>query len=517
MKTRKELEQIAKLGINLLKKEKGLLEGLVYVNSNKITIGRLVFTTHIPSSGLEEPKTSEEIGVAVEIWFEKNGKKLLGSGYEAGELSLSAIKRALIKAKRNAVEDREFYGFLKPQDIKNRNRIAKKFAPNKAELSKQEEASFLARISWDTIKGSIDGLDEYKKFKKKSLNDLAFILNGDNFLMQEKMAVATTDGIFESDETSSVSSLMTAMFEKENAKGSSWDAKLLTEDFSGYEVGKKAALAAANSIGGVRIGGGKYTVVFGHQAVTELFGSLLLLHANLAMIDFGASMFVGKYGQMVASPLLTLYDDATLPGGAGSKAITCEGYPTGKTLLIKDGKLVGYLSDSRTTNKILNKKKGARKLFGVDPHEIRHAINPQNGFRFIDNTVRTASTGIGIHASNLIVDSSKLVSEEKLLRSVKNGIFIGRLWYTYPIGGYISGIITGTAVADCYTIKNGRMKDPILPNTLRLEDNIGKMVKDIIGIANNKIPTVLWSSDALVYAPWVAMKNVNFIEIGTSK
>jgi PmbA protein len=516
MKTRKELEDIVRLGIKLLKKEKGLLEGLIYLSNNRVTIGRLVFTTHIPSSGLEEPKTSEEMGVAVEIWFEKNGKKLLGSGYEAGELSLEAIGRALVKAKRDAVEDREFYGFLKSADVRSRKKTVKKTELNKIELSK-EEAALLAKISWDTIRGAIDGLEGYRKNHRKSLEKLSFILNGDNFLMHEKMAMGTTDGILESDETHSVSSLMTAMLEEQNAKGSAWDAKLLTDDFSGYEIGKRATLAAVNSIGGVRVRGGEQVVVFGHQAVTELFGNLLLLHANLSMVDFGASLFVGKYGQQVASPLLTLYDDATLAGGAGSKAITCEGYPTGKTLLIKDGNLVGYLSDSRTTNKILNKGKESAKLFGVDPHEIKHAISPKNGFRFIDNTIRTATTRVGIHASNLVVDSSKAVSIGKLLKNVKNGIFIGRLWYTYPVGGYASGIITGTAVADCYTIRNGKLKDPILPNSLRLEDNIGKMIKNIIGIADNKIPTVLWSSDAIVYAPWVAMEDVKFVEIGKNK
>jgi len=248
------------------------------------------------------------------------------------------------------------------------------------------------------------------------LDNLSFILNGDNFLSQEAIAIGTTYGILESDETSSVSSLMTAMFEKENAKGSSWDAKLLSNNFSGYEMGKKATLAAINNIGGIRVGGGEHTVIFGHQAVTELFGNLLLMHLNLAMVDFGASLFVGKYGETVSSPLLTLYDDATIPEGAGSKAITCEGYPTGKTLLINKGKLVGYLSDSKTTNKILNKGKKATKLFGVDPNEIRHAIDPRNGFRFVDNTIRTASTGVGIHASNLVVDSSKTIPTDKLLK-----------------------------------------------------------------------------------------------------
>src|SRR2546422_10130941 len=38
---------------------------------------------------------------------------------------------------------------------------------------------------------------------------------------------------------------------------------------------------------------------------------------------------------------LTIYDHGALTGHMGSKGITCEGLPTGRTDLIKDGKLVG--------------------------------------------------------------------------------------------------------------------------------------------------------------------------------
>lgn len=517
MKTKQELQQIVLEGLELVKEIEGLLEGVVYASASRHIIGRLVYTTHIPSNGLEEPKSYDESGISVEVWFQKDGKKLLGFGHEANELSKEGVKRALKKALRDAVEDQEFYGFLKPQDISKD--MIEKISRNtlSQEMTFEEEAKFLGRVSWETIQGAVDVVEDHRKKHKLSLKEISFILNGDNSLIQERMALATTDGIVESDATRTVSSTLTAMFEKEKAKGSAWDAGVFNQDFSGYKVGREAALAALNSIGGIRVPTGNYTVVFGHQAVTELFTNLYLAHMNLGMIDFGASMYIGKYGQQVASPLLTVYDDATLPGGAGSKAITCEGYPTGKTMLIENGKLVGYITNSQVTNKILQKGKDANSLFGVDPHEIMQAIRPQNGFRFDDGMVRSAAHGIGIHATNLVVDSNHSLPPEELLKKVDNGIFIGRLWYTYPIGGYSSGIITGTAVADCYTIKNGKLAEPISPNSLRLEDNIGKMVEQIIGIANNKRPTTLWSSDAITYAPWVGIEGVRFVEIGINK
>lgn len=517
MKTIRELESIVRKGLQLIKKESDILEGLVYASCNQRTVGRLVYTTHIPCNGLEEPKSEEDLGICVEIWIKKGQKKLVGTGHESSELSLDAVKRALAKAKRDAVEDPDFGGFLNPKDTFQYSKPQKKNMDGKdvMNLSFGQEATALARMGWETIEGAVSALEPYCKEKHLSPADLSFILNGDNFIIKERMALATTNGIEDSDESTVVLSFLTAMLEKENSKGSAWGGRSsVDETFSAYDLGRKAALAAINGIGGIRVPSSSYDVIFGPQAVTELFGGLLLPNLNLGLVDFGASIFTGKYGQTVASPLLTLVDDATLPGGAGSKQITCEGCPTGKTLLIDQGKLVGYLSDSRTTNKILKKPIEAKEKLGIDPHEIRHALSPRNGFRFSIGGGRIAASPIGIHATNLVVDSKNPMSEGELLSKVKNGIYIGRLWYTYPVGGLATGIISGTAVADNYVIRDGKLAEPILPNTLRLEDNIGEMIKRIIGIGNNQVPTILWASDEITHAPWVAMKGVKFLEIG---
>lgn len=515
MRSLKELKKIVKEGLKVVKKQPGLLEGLVYASSNRRVVGRLVYTTHIPSNGLEEPKSDEDFGIAVEVWFEKNGKKLLGFGHEPSELSLKAVHRALQKAVRDAVEDQDFTGFLKPKELpKYLGGVKVGYHDKKLmEMKPEQEAKILARISWETIEGAVDGLNPYLTKHKLSPKDLAFILNGDNFIVKERMALATTNGIYDSDETTIVMSFLTAMLEKENSKGSSFGANLHLKDLSPYEIGRQASLAAINGIRGKKIKSGKYSVVFGHQAVTELFGSLYLSHFNLAMVDFGATIYQGQFGKKVASPLLNLYDDATLPGGAGTKRITCEGCPTGKTVLMDKGVLAGFLSNSQTTNKVLRRREELKIKLGVDPHEIRHAISPKNGFRFSRGGGRVAASGVGISATNLVVDSPKPLDPQKIIKKVKEGIFIGRLWYTYPVGGYSSGIISGTAIADCYTIKNGRLSEPILPNTIRLEDNIGRMMQNIIAVGNNHRQTILWASDEITHAPWVAISDVNLISI----
>lgn len=517
MKTLKELRDIIEKGLEILKKEAGVIDGVIYASANQRVVGRIVYTSHIPCLGLEEPKSDEDMGLSVEIWFERDGKKLIGFGHEANELTVSAVRRAIDKAKRDAVEDPDFHGFLQPEDLPKKKSVqhtSPHFDSGIGGMTIQEEADTLAKISWETIRGAVDTVEPYLKKHNLSLEEIAFIVNGDNFIIREKMAMASIKGVIDSEESTLILSFLTAMLERENAKGSAWGASIsLDENFSAYNIGKEAALAALNGVGGKRIKTGEYKVVFGHQAVTELVGNLFAPHINLGMVEFGASMFTGKYGQQVASENLTLYDDATIPGGPGSKRVSDEGYATGKTLLIDKGKLVGFLSDSRTTNKLLHKREHGKDVLGVDPHEIREAISPRNGFRFGDGGGRMAVSSVGIHATNLIVDSSTPLSEKEILERVGNGIFIGRLWYTYPVGGYASGIISGTAIADCYVIRDGKLAEPILPNTLRIEDNLKKMFNNIIGIGNNARSTILWSSDEITHAPWMAIDDVHFSAI----
>lgn len=514
MKKLTDLQLAVRNGLQHVTSHPGVIEAVVYASSNRRTVGRLVYTSHIPSNGLEEPKSDEDFGITVELWLDQHGKQLLGVGHEANEISIEGVSRALKKAVRDAVEDPDFEGFLKP-DLTLPTPVAPAHVDAFADrdlldLTPEREADVLAKLSWETIAGAASIFEPYAKKHGVSPDQLAFILNGDNFLIQERMALATTNGINDAEESTVILSFLTAMLERQNSKGSAWGGQLQLSDYSAFDVGKRAALAAINGVGGTRVKSGKYNVVFGPQATTELFASLLLPHANLGLVDFGASIFNGKFGQQVASPLLTLYDDATLPLGPGSKRITCEGCPTGKTMLIDQGKLVGYLSDYRTTRKVLKKREESGGKLGVDPHEIRHAISPRNGFRFSDGGGRVASTPVGIHATNLIIDTSVPMTEGELLKKAGDGIYIGRLWYTYPVGGYASGIISGTAVADSYIIRDGKLAEPILPNTLRLEDNIASMIKRILGIARNQIPTILWASDEITHAPWIAMEAVNF-------
>jgi TldD protein len=59
----------------------------------------------------------------------------------------------------------------------------------------------------------------------------------------------------------------------------------------------------------------------------------------------GTSAFSGRLGTQVAARGVTVVDDGALHERRGSLTIDDEGTPTGRTTLIEDGILVGYLQD----------------------------------------------------------------------------------------------------------------------------------------------------------------------------
>ncbi|MBD3337142.1 MAG: hypothetical protein GF355_16645 [Candidatus Eisenbacteria bacterium] len=70
------------------------------------------------------------------------------------------------------------------------------------------------------------------------------------------------------------------------------------------------------------------------------------LEADAILRD--ASVFAGRIGERVASELVTLYDDSTIPGARGSFDVDDEGTPAANTLLIEKGVLRSFLHDRRT-------------------------------------------------------------------------------------------------------------------------------------------------------------------------
>ena len=280
------------------------------------------------------------------------------------------------------------------------------------------------------------------------------------------------------------------------------------EGANGLEAGGEAAGNAVAAMDGERVPSGDYPVIFGPQPVADLCNNLIVPSCQAGSFYSSSTPFLGRLGRIVAARGLSVYDHGAMPGLAGSRAITCEGLPTGRTDLIKDGVLVGLLSHWYDTQRLLHDP-AAREKLGVDPAAAAAALVPRNGFRYDGGSGRSFDTTPGTGASNIIVEGADPVSLADLAARVGNGLYVGRIWYTYPINGLRAGDFTCTVVGDSFIIRDGRIAAPLKANTIRINDNVTRLLGAVVGTTKDARGTPLWGADEVVYAPAIAVTGVH--------
>ncbi len=500
-----QLQRAVHDGLAFLRTQDDIEEAEVFVASNGILLTRLNYTSHIPCNGVEEPKSVVNYGVGVQAVFKDGDARRIGFGSETSDIGLDGVRSALEKARKGAVSDPEFSTLARPTS--EQRRLKDYHDPKLMEMKDAD----LVDSGWRVVNGALrvfqtaEALTDITGSPDK-LQELGLIVSGDVTILQERIAVASyAMPEVQTDESTAIMSFITSMVEREGAKGSGYGASTTLAGFTD-EPGREAAHNAIAGIGGVRLPSGEYKVVFGRQASMEILHYIVMPGLSTGMFYAAGSPFMGQLGKQVASPKFSIYDDGAAPGHMGSKGITCEGLPTGRTDLIKDGKLVGLLSNHYESQRLQRDAKAKDKL-GVDPKQWASAFVPRNGFRFARGGGRHFDAQPGIHPTNVIVPG-EIESTEKMCRLVGDGLYIGRIWYTYPVNGLRAGDFTGTVVADSFVIKDGKLAGPIKPNTLRINENIHNVLNGVIGVSKEGKPTLVWAADEIVYAPEIAVEKV---------
>ncbi len=205
------------------------------------------------------------------------------------------------------------------------------------------------------------------------------------------------------------------------------------------EFAREAARQAIVQLGAADAPAGETTVVLGpgwpgillHEAV----GHGLEADFNRKKV----SAFSGLIGRQVASPLCTVVDDGTLPGRRGSLNVDDEGNPTGRTVLIENGILKGYLQD-RLSSRILGTPptgNGRRESYQHIPMPrmtntflMPGQDDPEDIIKSVDRGLYCATFGGGqvdITSGNFVFSASEsyLIEDGRLTRPVRNATLIG--------------------------------------------------------------------------------------------
>jgi len=115
-------------------------------------------------------------------------------------------------------------------------------------------------------------------------------------------------------------------------------------------VGERVAKRAVEQLKAKPLKGGTFPAVLGPNVVGvfvhEAFG-----HLAEADLTLSGSVLLDKLGKKIASNVVTFYDDGSIEGAFGSFKYDDEGVPTRKTLLVKDGVVVGLMHNRETAQK----------------------------------------------------------------------------------------------------------------------------------------------------------------------
>jgi len=234
----------------------------------------------------------------------------------------------------------------------------------------------------------------------------------------------------------------------------------LFKEFTAEDVATEAARRAVLMLEAKAAPAGKMEVVMAGEAggtmVHEACGHGL--EADLAQKNL--SVYSGKKGEKVASDLITVVDDSTIPNKYGSYRFDDEGVTSRKCVLIKDGELTDYLYDRLTARKDNRDSNGHGRR-----ESYQHKPVPRMGNTYI---------------------APGQEDPEAIIKSVQNGLLVRKM------GGGQVNTTNGDFVFDVaegYLIKDGEVVYPVRgatltgngPEVLKIVDRVGKDLGFTIG------------------------------------
>jgi TldD protein len=211
----------------------------------------------------------------------------------------------------------------------------------------------------------------------------------------------------------------------------------LFEKRSFSDIAYKAAERAVRMLDARRAPGGRMSVVISSEAGGTMIHEAIGHGLEADLAQRGLSIYSGKLGQQIASPSITVIDDATLPNKRGSFSCDDEGMPSRRNVLVKGGILASYMYDKYTAmiDGVESTGNGRRESYENKP------------------IPRMTNTFI----------APGLISPDEVIASIAQGLLIKKM------GGGQVNTVTGDFVFDVqegYLIENGQVGDLVRGATL---------------------------------------------------
>ncbi|RUM41309.1 MAG: TldD/PmbA family protein [Desulfurobacterium sp.] len=228
----------------------------------------------------------------------------------------------------------------------------------------------------------------------------------------------------------------------------------LFEKYPPEKIAKLAAERALKMLKAKPAPAGKFTVVISSKAGGTMIHEAVGHGLEADLANQGLSVYSGKIGQKVASELITVIDDGTMPEKYGSSGYDDEGVPTQKNILIENGILRGFMCDLTEAM-----KSGEFSTGNGRRQSYMHVPIP----RMTNTYVAPGDT-----------------DPEEIIRDTKSGILVVKM------GGGQVNTVNGDfifEVSEGYLIENGEVTEPI--RGVSLIGNGPKVLQQIDAVGND--------------------------------
>jgi PmbA protein len=269
-----------------------------------------------------------------------------------------------------------------------------------------------------------------------------------------QVTLANSDGFVGQYKTTAVSTSVSLIAEENGVKQTDyWYSfnRYANKLAPAREVGEMAARRVIGKLGARKPKTQQVPVVvdplMGARFVGMIFGS-----ASGRSIYRKSSFLVDKLGQQIASPLVTLVDDATMTDGPSSRPFDGEGVRASQVTLLDKGMLKTYVCDAYAARRLNMKVTG--------------------------NASRSWQSPPFVGSTNLFIKAGESDPKE-IVRSVKNGLYLNGL-----IGQGFNGVTGDLSFgAFGFWIENGELAYPV--QELTLAGNALDMLKNISMVGND--------------------------------
>jgi TldD protein len=261
--------------------------------------------------------------------------------------------------------------------------------------------------------------------------------------LAQKVLIASSDGFIARDERMQTVFLVNVVAQKKGVIQTGYEPVggflgfELFDDKPPVEVALKAARKAVMMLGAKKAPGGRMPVVISSEAGGTMIHEAVGHGLEADLSGQGLSVYQGKLGQKIASEIVTVLDDATLPGKRGSFRFDDEGTPAQKTVLVERGVLKNFMYD-----RLSAMKEGVPSTGNGRRQSYRHRPIP----RMTNTFIAPGST-----------------PPEDILKSTPKGLLVKKM------GGGQVNTITGDfvfEVSEGYLIENGKEGEPVRGATL---------------------------------------------------